>query len=93
MSIDQYRTQVANIQNSIAKLHGEKAKKINAAAKAGKKNHDALAAAASTLYCQVLEVRNAISGVMAIVGPQSSWMAICCHTTILPHQLACAPRE
>ena len=48
MSADQYRTQVANIQNSIAKLQGEKAKKVDAAAKAGKKNHDALAAAART---------------------------------------------
>jgi hypothetical protein len=48
MSTDQYRTQVANIQKSIAKLQGEKAKKVDAAAKAGKKNHDALAAAART---------------------------------------------
>jgi len=46
MSTDQYRSQVANIQKSIAKLQGEKAKKVDAAAKAGKKNHDALAAAA-----------------------------------------------
>ncbi|MNU64048.1 CHAT domain protein [compost metagenome] len=48
MSTDQYRTQVANIQKSIAKLQGEKAQKVDAAAKAGKKNHDALAAAART---------------------------------------------
>lgn len=46
MSTDQYRTQVANIQKNIAKLQGEKAKKVDAAAKAGKKNHDAIAAAA-----------------------------------------------
>ena len=48
MSADQYRTQVANIQKSIAKLQGDKAKKVDAAAKAGKKSHDALAAAART---------------------------------------------
>ncbi|WP_256590569.1 MULTISPECIES: hypothetical protein [unclassified Pseudomonas] len=30
MSTDQYRTQVANIQNSIAKLQGEKSKKVDA---------------------------------------------------------------
>lgn len=46
MNTDQYRTQVANIQKGIAKLQGEKARKVDAAAKSGKKNHDALAAAA-----------------------------------------------
>jgi len=46
MSADQYRTQVANIQKNIAKLQGEKAKKVEAAAKAGKRSSDALSAAA-----------------------------------------------
>ncbi|KPZ21010.1 CHAT domain-containing protein [Pseudomonas coronafaciens] len=45
MSADQHRTQVANIQKSIAKLQSDKAKKVEAAAKASKKSSDALTSA------------------------------------------------
>jgi len=48
MSADQYRTQVANIQKNIARLQSDKAKKVDVAAKAGKKSSEALAYAART---------------------------------------------
>ncbi|KPN91946.1 hypothetical protein [Pseudomonas nunensis] len=46
MSVDQYRNQVASIQKNIAKLQGDKSKKVEAAAKAGKRSSDAVASAA-----------------------------------------------
>ncbi|SMS12636.1 hypothetical protein CFBP1590__5050 [Pseudomonas viridiflava] len=62
MSADQYRTQVANIQKGIAKLQGDKAKKVDAAAKAGKISHDALSAAmrASSVSTATSKRREAI---------------------------------
>lgn len=46
MSADQYRNQVASLQKTIAKLQGDKSKKVEETAKAGKRSADALAAAA-----------------------------------------------
>lgn len=48
MSTSLYRTQIAQHQRTIARLQGEKVKKVKAAANAGKKSADASAAAAKT---------------------------------------------
>lgn len=48
MSTSLYRTQVAQHQRTIARLQGDKVKKVNAAANAGKKSADASAAASKT---------------------------------------------
>ncbi|CRM69745.1 hypothetical protein [Pseudomonas sp. 25 E 4] len=48
MSTSLYRTQVAQHQRTIARLQGEKVKKLKAAANAGKKSADASAAASKT---------------------------------------------
>lgn len=48
MSISLYRTQVEQHQRTIARLQGDKVKKVKAAANAGKKSADASAAASKT---------------------------------------------
>jgi hypothetical protein len=48
LSADQLRNHVASLQKIIAKLQGDKSKKVEDAAKAGKRSSDALAAAART---------------------------------------------